>query len=204
MNCISKRLVKHSVVYYKRRLSEYSSTKKFGIDDYYNLNISTNLLDVCRLPEALPSLFADDFCSFIILHDLNLQFGSHLSGSVHCESKTISILSLGKPSDDKHFFLLLQSILFPLKFSKLKSYVVAEIAICWALGTVIGFLPFVWHVQRPIEKCYYIDVVTDGLQFFRFVLVVIIPAFILFIIYIVIYKVAMKQVRNSSLKQESN
>lgn len=89
MNCFSKRLVKHSVVYYKRRLSEYSSTKKFGIDDYYNLNISTNLLDVCRLPEALPSLFADDFSSFIILHDLNLQFGSHLSGSVHCESKTI-------------------------------------------------------------------------------------------------------------------
>lgn len=90
--------------------------------------------------------------------------------------------------------LHLQSIIFPLRYSEDGKYVSLEIFICWLLGSVIGFLPFVWHQDLPITRCFYHDVVTEGYQMFRFVFVIIIPACIIFTIYGMIYKIVLHQV----------
>lgn len=87
-----------------------------------------------------------------------------------------------------------KSIIFPLRYSEDGKYVTLEIFLCWVLGAIIGFLPFVWHKNLPITRCFYHDVVTEGYQMFRFVFVIIIPACIIFTIYGMIYKIVLHQV----------
>lgn len=70
-----------------------------------------------------------------------------------------------------------------------------EIAVCWLLGSVVGFLPLVWHSGLPITRCFYHDVVTEGYQIFRFVFVILAPAILIFAIYAMIYKVVLHQVK---------
>lgn len=69
-----------------------------------------------------------------------------------------------------------------------------EIPICWILGSVIGSMPFFWHQDLPLTRCFYHDVITEGYQMFRFVFVILIPACIILSIYVMIYKVILHQV----------
>lgn len=85
--------------------------------------------------------------------------------------------------------------MYPLEYTKIQSWAKFEIALCWLLGSVVGFLPLVWHAELPITRCFYHDVVTEGYQIFRFVFVILAPAVLIFAIYGMIYKVVLYQVK---------
>lgn len=90
--------------------------------------------------------------------------------------------------------LQFQSILMPLKYPAIQNWATFEIALCWSIGCVIGFLPFAWHEPLPISRCFYHDVVTEGYQMFRFVFVILVPACTVFLIYWMIYREVLHQV----------
>ena len=90
----------------------------------------------------------------------------------------------------------LQAIIFPLKYLEMKKSVCCEIMFCWTLGSIVGFLPFVWHRDLPFAKCYYNDVITESYQMFRHIFVILFPTFLIFTIYVIIYKIVLHQVWN--------
>ncbi|CRK98611.1 CLUMA_CG012025, isoform A [Clunio marinus] len=102
---------------------------------------------------------------------------------------TISIFSLVLVSCDRFM-----SIIFPLKYcEEKKNHIIFEIVGCWLLGFFIGFLPYIWHKKLPVNRCLYQNVITEGLQLFRFIVVIIIPMLIIFVIYAMIYRVVLHQ-----------
>jgi len=91
-----------------------------------------------------------------------------------------------------------QAIVFPMKYSTNMLLIKLEIASCWCFGAVIGFLPLAWH-QDNTEfhgRCFYIEVISESYQYFRFITVIIIPSLMLITIYVFIYNVILHQLKN--------
>lgn len=70
---------------------------------------------------------------------------------------------------------------------------------CWVAGAIVGFLPlFGWHAaESEHQECFFVEVMDYNYLVFLYFATIITPALLMLAFYTHIYRVIIKQVRNS-------